>query len=322
MFSFPLLQVVPQAVDSAQLAKAQSILNPDSLLEKAPTNISEFKNIPWGDILHGMVSQVVTFFFHLLIAVAVFYVGKFVINKLHSVFKALLQRRKVEPSLASFLLSLLRITLMFVLVVSVVGILGIETSSFIALFASAGVAVGMALSGTLQNFAGGVLILLLKPYKVGDYIEHGEYKGFVREIQIFHTIIATYSNERIIIPNGGLSTGVVNNFTSEKFHRVEWKVSIAYGSDIDKARKLIVGILNEDSRVIKKAQEYEGVVVQPPFVALDELGSSDVVLVVRAWVATADYWDVKFSVGEQIYKCLPKEGLEFPFPQLDVNIKK
>lgn len=322
MISFPLLQVVPQIADSAQVAKAQSILNPDSLLEKAPSNISELKNIPWGDIFQGMVSQLVTFFFHLLIAIAVFYIGKFVINKLHNIFQALLQRRKVEPSLATFLLSLLRITLMFILVVSVVGILGIETSSFIALFASAGVAVGMALSGTLQNFAGGVLILLLKPYKVGDYIEHGEYKGFVREIQIFHTIITTYSNERIIIPNGGLSTGVVNNFSTEKYHRVEWKVSIAYGSDIDKARNVIVGILNEDSRVVKESLEHERVAVQPPFVALDELGSSEVVLVVRAWVSTPDYWDVKFAIGERIYKCLPKEGLEFPFPQLDVNIKK
>ncbi|MDY2711180.1 MAG: mechanosensitive ion channel [Sodaliphilus sp.] len=300
----------------------QSILNPDSLIQKAPTNISELEAFPWTEILQGLVSKVVTFCFHLVIAVLVFYAGKFVIGKLHAILKVFLQRRNIEPSLATFLLSLLKITLMFILIVSVVGIIGIETSSFIALFASAGVAVGMALSGTLQNFAGGVLILLLKPFKVGDYIVFGSNMGVVREIQIFHTIITTNSNERIVIPNGGLSTGVINNFSSEKYRRVEWKVSIAYGSDIDKARKVILGILADDERIIHEPDANICPVATAPFVAVSELGGSDVVLVVRAWVDNSVYWDVKFAIGEEIYKRLPKEGLEFPFPQLDVNIKK
>ncbi|MDO4511133.1 MAG: mechanosensitive ion channel [Bacteroidales bacterium] len=323
MFSQFLIQVTtPLAADSAKVAEAAAALSPEAILEKAPSNISEFKSLPWADIFHGMVSQVVTFCFHLPIALVVFYVGKFVINKLYSVFKVILQRRNVDLSLSSFLLSLLRITLMFILVVAVVGILGIETSSFIALFASAGVAVGMALSGTLQNFAGGVLILLLKPYKVGDYIEHDGLKGFVKEIQIFHTIITTYSNDRIVIPNGGLSTGVVNNFSSEKYHRLEWKVSVAYGADVDKARKVILQILADDQRLITQPEKVASCGVQPPAVAVDELSSSDVVLVVRAWVATPDYWPAKYAIAEQLYKELPKHGLEFPFPQLDVNLKK
>lgn len=321
MLSHLLLQV-PQVVDSAKVAKMQAILNPDSLIQKAPTNISELEAFPWAEILQGLVSKVVTFCFHLVIAVLVFYAGKFVIGKLHAILKVFLQRRNIEPSLATFLLSLLKITLMFILIVSVVGIIGIETSSFIALFASAGVAVGMALSGTLQNFAGGVLILLLKPFKVGDYIVFGSNMGVVREIQIFHTIITTNSNERIVIPNGGLSTGVINNFSSEKYRRVEWKVSIAYGSDIDKARKVILGILADDERIIHEPDANICPVATAPFVAVSELGGSDVVLVVRAWVDNFVYWDVKFAIGEEIYKRLPKEGLEFPFPQLDVNIKK
>lgn len=317
-----ILLQIPQAVDSAKIAKMQSVLNPDSLLSKAPSNISEFKSIPWGDIFHSLVSQVVTFFFHLVIAILVFYVGRFLIGKLHALLKVFLQRRNIEPSLATFLLSLLKITLMFILVVSVVGILGIETSSFIALFASAGVAVGMALSGTLQNFAGGVLILLLKPYKVGDYIVFGNNSGVVKEIQIFHTVITTYSNERIVIPNGGLSTGVINNYSSERYRRLEWKVSVAYGTDVEKARKALLAILAEDVRVIFDPKPEMGASVQPPLVVVDELGGSDVTLLVRAWVDNADYWGVKFSVGEEIYKRLPQEGFEFPFPQLDVNIKK
>lgn len=317
-----LLQTTLPVVDTAKVAKMQSVLHPDSIIAKTPTSVDELKNFPWTDMFHNITSQLVEFFFHLCIAVLVFCVGKFIIKKLHNIFKAILQRRNVEPSLTTFLLSLLRITFMFVLIVIVVGILGVETSSFIALFASAGVAVGMALSGTLQNFAGGVLILLLKPFKVGDYIEYGDCKGYVREIQIFHTIITTFSNERIVIPNGGLSTGIINNFSFEPYHRVEWKVSVAYGTDVDKAKSVILGIVKKDERVLQQAPDGVASAVQPPVVALDELGSSEVVLVVRVWAATEHYWGVKYDLGEQIYTQLPKQGIEFPFPQLDVHIKK
>ena len=322
MNSHLLLQTTLPEVDTAKVAKIESVLHPDSIMAKTPTSITELKEFPWTDIFHQLTSQLVEFFFHLCIAILVFYVGRFIINKLHTIFKGILQRRNVEPSLTTFLLSVLRFTLMFVLIVIVVGILGVQTSSFIALFASAGVAVGMALSGTLQNFAGGVLILLLKPFKVGDYIEYGGFAGYVREIQIFHTIITTFSNERIVIPNGGLSTGTINNFSFEPYHRVEWKVSVAYGTDVDTAKSVIFGILKKDERVLQQAPEGVVSAVQPPMVALDEMGSSEVVLVVRVWVATEDYWGVKYDLCEQIYTQLPKQGIEFPFPQLDVHIKK
>ena len=154
--------------------------------------------------------------------------------------------RNVDRSLTTFLLSLFKITFFFILAIIVISILGIETSSFIAIFASAGIAVGMAFSGTLQNFAGGVLILLLKPYKVGDYIVFETHQGTVKEIQIFHTIITTYNNESIIIPNGGLSTGIINNYSREHARRLEWRVSISYGDDIDKARETILKIIDSN----------------------------------------------------------------------------
>ena len=232
--------------------------------------------------------------------------------------------------------------------------------------------VGMALSGTLQNFAGGVLILLIKPYKVGDYIVFGEYKGYVKEIQIFHTILTTYSNEKIIIPNGGLSTGTINNFSAEKYHRLEWHVSIAYGDDVKRARQVVLDILHADRRILKDflPDEIAAIeTVQPktetdsekntsfwksifnhhkvkqkvddikqlgqqqlaakmpkkdctPYVAVDSLGDSAVVLVVRAWTTTENYWSVLYDTYECIYERLPQEGLHFPYPQMDVYLKK
>ena len=193
----------------------------------------------------------------ILAAVAVFVAGRFIINKIHNLLRALMIGRDVDRSLTTFLLSLFKITFFFILAIIVISIMGIETSSFIAIFASAGIAIGMAFSGTLQNFAGGVLILLLKPYRVGDYIEFETHKGFVKEIQIFHTIITTYNNESIIIPNGGLSTGTINNYSREHARRLEWRVSISYGDDVDIARKVILDILNSDERVLVHGTENE-----------------------------------------------------------------
>ncbi len=210
------------------------------------------KSLPFDEFIDRIVSSFVNFAINLAIALIVFYVGKFVIRKLYSFVDSIMKRRQVDKSLTTFVLSMIKIVLYFILIVTVIGILGIETSSFIAIFASAGVAIGMALSGTLQNFAGGVLILLLKPYKVGDYIEAQGYAGYVREIQIFYTIISTYDNKSIIIPNGGLSTASINNWTREDYRRVEWSVSISYGDDVEIARKAILDIFNSDNRIVTK----------------------------------------------------------------------
>ena len=238
-------------VVTSQVDSLANKLHPDSIAAMTPGKIvDKFKYLDLGSLVTSLSSQLISLGLRILAAILIFYLGKFIINKIYSVARAVMIRKDFDRSLVSFLLSFIRITLLFLLIITVIGVLGIETSSFIAIFVSAGVAIGMALSGTLQNFAGGVLILLLKPYKVGDYIEFGELKGTVREIQIFNTVINTYNNDRIVIPNGGLATSSLKNFSAETYHRVEWRVGISYGDNVDDARKVALDILAADSRIV------------------------------------------------------------------------
>ena len=247
----------------------------------------------------------------LLLAIVVFLVGRWIVRRLNKLLAKILEKRHVEASLSTFVKSLVNITLTLLLIIVVIGVLGIETSSFIALFASAGVAIGMALSGTLQNFAGGVMILLFKPFKVGDTIEAQGQTGTVREIQIFNTILATPDNKIIIIPNGGLSTGLMKNYSKEATRRVDWEFGIAYGDDYTKAKAVIARLLDADGRVLKDPAY---------FIALTSLGESSVNIVVRAWVNAGDYWGVYFDMNEKVYKTFAEENLNIPFPQLDVHL--
>ena len=287
-------------VDSA-VAK---VLNPEMI---ANGNYQDMLDFLWEkglDLLLSLGTRI-------LLAIVVFFIGRWIINRLKSVFAKMLERRSVEVSLASFLKSLVNVVLTFFLIVSIIGILGIETSSFVALFASAGVAIGMALSGTLQNFAGGVMILLFKPFKVGDFVEAQGVVGIVKEIQIFNTIFNTLDNKVVIVPNGGLSTGIVTNYSKEENRRVDWVFSIAYGDDYQKAKSVVEDLLAADARVLKEPA---------PFVALSKLNSSSVDLTVRAWVLAADYWDVFFSMNEKVYETFRAKGLNIPFPQMDVHL--
>lgn len=242
----------------------------DTTVQAAKKGWSALEAVSLDDLINRVASTLVDFAIHLAVAILVFYAGKFIIKKLYGFTAGILIRRKVDKSLSTFVLSLVNMVLYFILVVTVIGIIGINTSSFIAIFASAGVAIGMALSGTLQNFAGGVLILLLKPYKVGDYIEAQGYAGVVREIQIFSTIISTPDNKSIIVPNGPLSTGSINNWSREEFRRIDWTVGISYGDDVSLARRVILELLHADERVIngslaldsEKAPEQEEAEVQ------------------------------------------------------------
>ena len=257
--------VVTSRVDSL----AQQ-LHPDSIAAMTPGKlVDHFKYLDLGSLMTSLSSQLISLALRILAAIVIFYIGKFIINKVYRLTRAIMVRKGFERSLTSFLLSFIKITLLFLLIITVIGVLGIETSSFIAIFASAGVAIGMALSGTLQNFAGGVLILLMKPYKVGDYIEFGDLKGTVKEIQIFNTVINTYNNDRIVIPNGGLATSSLKNFTAEPYHRVEWRVGISYGDDVDVARKVALDILAADPRIVhtdadvKETEEPQETAEQP-----------------------------------------------------------
>lgn len=306
----------------------QPLISPTVPSEHTSTFWEQLRGMGIDDAISTISHSLVNFAFRLIIAIAVFYVGRFLIRKIYKAVYNIMVRRKVDASLATFVLSLLRITLYFVLIIIAIGILGVETSSFIAIFASAGVAIGMALSGTLQNFAGGVLILLLKPYKVGDYIEVQGYAGTVKSIQLFNTIINTVDNKAIIVPNGVLSTSSINNYSLEDYRRVDWELSLAYGTDYEVASQYIIKMLMEDERVVKSStqQKVDMPVALPqkvasaPFVGLKELGDNAIVLSIRAWTSTADYWSLFFDMNQRFYKELPMQGFSFPFPQLDVHL--
>ncbi len=267
-----------------------------------------------NDLLKTGTDKLVNFAIQLAVAVLVFYVGRFVIRKVVKIIKRLMDRRKVDASIASFVNSALETVLYFILIIAIVGILGIETSSFIALFASAGVAIGMALSGTLQNFAGGVLILSLRPYSVGDFIETQGYSGTVKAIQMFHTVITTPDNKTIIIPNGPLSNGNINNYSRQPDRRVDWTISLAYGTDFEKAKAAILDILASIPEIDRKTPGRE------PVVVIASLTSSSIDLAARVWVRSEDYWTVYNKVLELIYSGLPAQGFKFPFTQMDVHL--
>ncbi len=230
----------------------------EDIAENIPSGaeaFKELKGLSFDDAIAKIANTLVDFSFKLCIAVLIFYVGRFIIRKIYKTTLNVMTSRKMDASLTTFVLSLIKMVLYFILIITIIGILGIETSSFLALFASAGVAIGMALSGTLQNFAGGVLILLLKPYKVGDYVEAQGYAGTVKSIQLFHTIINTVDNKAIIIPNGGLSTSSINNYSLENYRRVDWSVGLSYDTDFAAAKQTILEMLDSDPRVVKQYVE-------------------------------------------------------------------
>ena len=246
----------------------------------------------------------------ILKALIVFLVGRLVINLLNKLVRRILSKRDIDPSVKTFVASLVNVSLTILLIISVVGALGVQTASFAALLASAGVAIGMALSGNLSNFAGGLIILLFKPYKVGDYIEALNEGGTVREIQMFHTVLQTPDNKIIYIPNGSLSSGVVVNYSREETRRVDWVFGVEYDTDFERVKQMVESVLARDARILADPA---------PSIALKELADSSVNVVVRVWVKSADYWGVYFDINKEIYATFNKEGIGFPFPQLTVH---
>lgn len=237
--------------------------------------------------------------------------GLWLVNIVIGMIRRMLSKSKVDPSLASFLSSLFNILLKILVYITALGVLGIQMTSFIALLSAAGLAVGLALSGTLQNFAGGVMILFFKYFKVGDFIEGQGHAGTVKEIQIFVTILTTPDNKTIIVPNGPLATGTLVNFSAQATRRVEWTFGIAYGDDVDKAYTVLRRLMNADERILKDPE---------PFAGVSALADSSVNIVVRAWVKAEHFWPVFFAMNEQVYKAFATEGLTIPFPQRDVHV--
>ena len=248
----------------------------------------------------------------LLGAIIIYIVGRFIIKQVGRLLARILEKRKLEISVQTFLRSLVSILLNLILAFAIVSRLGVETTSFAALLASAGVAIGMALSGNLSNFAGGLIILVFKPFKVGDYIEGQNANGTVREIQIFHTILTTVDNKVIYVPNGALSSNAITNYNKQETRRAEWVFGVEYGEDFEKVKAVLQRIIDADPRILKDPA---------PMIALGALSASSVDIKVRAWAKTADYWDVYFDMNKIVYDTFNKEGIGFPFPQLFIRQK-
>lgn len=243
-------------------------------------------------------------------AILIFVIGRVLISFIKKLLARVLESRKIDLGVQTFVKSMTNILLTILLAVAVVGKLGVDTTSFAALLASAGVAVGMALSGNLSNFAGGLIVLLLRPYKVGDWIESQGVSGAVRSIQIFHTVLTTADNKVIYIPNGALSSGTVINYSREETRRVDWTVGVEYGENMEKVEEVVQKILTADSRILKDPA---------PFIALGALDASSVNVTIRVWVKNADYWGVFFDTQKKIYATFNQEGIGFPFPQLTIH---
>ncbi len=255
--------------------------------------------------------MVVEYGVNLIGAIATLIIGLWVLKGVNRGFGNMLSSRNVDPSLIPFLKSLVSTTLKLILFIVVLGMVGIQMTSFIAILGAAGLAVGMALSGTLSNFAGGVILLILKPFKVGDYIETQGHSGTVHGIQIFNTILKTVDNKTIIIPNGGVATSSLTNFSSEPKRRVDWTIGIGYGDKIEAAREILLDILSKDERVHKDPAI---------FIKVSELGDSSVNLATRVWVNSEHYWDVKMETLEKVYNEFNAKGINIPFPQMDVHV--
>ena len=295
------------------LAQTPEVPAPEEIAQTWQQKLSALSSLSFQQFMEQAISAILHGAVKIAIALAVFFIGKWIINRIYHFISKAFIRRNVELSLRTFLLSLIRIILMLILIVIVIGILGINTSSFLAIFASAGLAIGMALSGTAQNFAGGVMILLMKPYRIGDYISAQGQSGTVRDIKLFSTVIATADNQTIYIPNNSIATAIIDNYSTSETRRVDWTVGISYGDDVDVARKAVLSMLAADPRVLPDPA---------PVVWVAALADSSVNLSIRAWVKNADYWNVFFEHNEQFYKELPKAGINFPFPQMDVHLTK
>lgn len=264
--------------------------------------------------LEKVIQQIITFSVDagksILLAAVIFIAGRFLISVINRLVAQMMERRKIDATIQSFLRSFINILLTILLLISVVSALGVNTTSFAALLASAGVAIGMALSGNLQNLAGGLIILLFKPYKVGDYIDAQGVSGTVKEIQIFHTVLTTPDNKIIYVPNGSLSSGSVTNYSLSALRRVDWTIGVEYGTEIEKVRQTALDLIKKDSRILT---------VPAPFIALSALADSSVNITIRVWTKNEDYWGVFFDMNLSIYEVFNKEGIAFPFPQVTVH---
>lgn len=285
------------------------------LLEAAPLEagkgvIQAAKNGEMDQLIQQAITMGMQAGKSILLAIVIAVIGRYAIKFINKLVARMLERRNVEPTVQSFLKSFINILLVTLLIITVIGTLGVNTTSLAALLASAGLAVGMALSGNMQNLAGGLILLFFKPYKVGDFIEVQGVSGTVNAIQIFHTILTTPDNKVLFIPNGPLSSGTVTNYSRNEIRRLDFTISVEYGTDVEQVKSVTLDLLKSDSRILEEPA---------PFIAVKELANSSVDFTLRVWVNVPDYWNVFFDTNERIYAEYNKQGIKFPFPQLQIH---
>lgn len=282
-------------------------------VEDVKESVEQLFNIDYSQLVDKLLEGAFVVGLKIVAALVIYYLGRWAVRRVMKLMDKVYEKKSVEKSLRSFLSGVVKVLLYVVIALIIIQVLGINTTSLVAMIASAGLAIGMALSGTLQNFAGGVMILLLRPYRIGDYIDAQGEEGTVTKIGLFSTEIVTVDNRIIYIPNSTISTSVIDNYSTSEMRRVDWTVSVEYGSDPEKVRQVLVDMLKSDSRVAADPA---------PVVFLVNLADSSVQFSARAWCKNGDFWGLKFDIQERIYVELPKNGINFPFPQLDVNLKK
>lgn len=313
MLLFNLLQA---AAPSAEEIAGK--LSTDSLAVKSTAVVETLKNTPADQMLRDLGTQAIHFGLKVLAALLIYIVGAWIIKLVRRSLRKGFERRKSEKTLSSFTESLVTIALWVVLIVVTISTLGINTTSIAALLAAGGMAIGMALSGTVQNFAGGIMILVFKPFKAGDFIEAQGFSGTVTDVSIVSTKLLTTDNRSIIIPNGALSNGNINNISALPLRRVDINVTLQYGTDAEAAKAALLEIISACPAVVNSSTPGAA----DPFVSVIALGEHGVSMVTRSWVNTADYWNAFFWLNENIYTQLPaKYGIRFAYNQLDVHIK-
>ena len=285
-------------------------------LQKATAELVEkIATTPADQLLSDFADKAIGFGLKVLAALVIYFIGAWIIRKIKKLVHNIFIRRNTEHSIASFVESLVSISLTVFLLIFTISALGINTTSIAALLAAGGMAIGMALSGTVQNFAGGIMLLVFKPFKAGDYIEAQGFSGTVTDVSIVNTKLTTTDNRNIIIPNGVLSNGTINNYSQNVYRRVEWLVDVEYGVSSDQMKSVLKSILDDEKRIV-----YAPAAPADPMIALNALRDSSVQFVVRAWVRSEDYWSVLYDVNEVIYNRVPEKGIQFPYPQIDVHI--
>ena len=305
-------EVMPEPinqVDSIHKALQDSLSNIQSLTDVK--NVITGENPILKNALNALAELTAAFIPRLIIAILVLWIGFKLVKLLKKTVNKIMERHEMEISLRGFLSSFIEVLLKVLIIITVMDVIGIKATSFIAIIGAAGLAIGMALQGTLQNFAGGVIILIMKPFKAGDYINGGGHEGFVKEIRIFNTIMLTFDKKTIIIPNTELATSTLINYTRENIRRVDIKIGIAYGESTEHAREVLLQLCKENPYVYQE---------NPTVVVVTKLNDSSVDLTLRTWATIDNYWNVYEGMNEIIYNTFNKEGIAIPFPQVQVHM--